>query len=121
MADVADKAVDRIVDALQKVTPRAWESALQQVHSEAVVSLLQLAAFWVVLAATFRWAYLLKASRGGDWDWDGGPNSASVAFLCAWSGAVILIVASIFGAGESVLMLSNPEFYAAQRMIEAVK
>lgn len=148
LAEVADKTVDRlasgvkaIADAAQKVAPRAWEVAVRQQRVEATVELSfsLLSALVIAAAAVFtarnyrRWVRLFQADMHAKdrrryptitpVEPTGDEDAFPVHLVC---GLVAVATLTLFPtalkcAADALIVLSNPEYYAAKELIGAIR
>ncbi len=142
MAEVADKAVDKIAGgveavakAVEKVAPRVWELLVRQTIAEGVASL----ALALVVGVGFVIAlkYLLPVSKRriklnnshkwvpckpddfGDYTMPAGEAvGAGVGLIIGGIVAFFYVLTQVHGG---TLRLVNPEYYAAKELIEAAK
>jgi hypothetical protein len=123
-ADAANKAVDSLVNgtkaiaaAVQKIAPHVWEVAVSQQRLEAYS---EMGAALFSLAVGLVLAALLWRNR--EWFFSGGGYSDRVFGLgiCCFivSGSIVI---SAIVAINLIPRVSNPEYYAAKALLEAVR
>lgn len=120
MADVADKAVDKLANgfnaiaaAVNKVAPHAWDLAVRQQRIDAVTSLVScgvlVAAALILLWISSKWWRSENEDRSG--------FSISSAVVCACFCVLILA----FWVPKYAHRYLNAEYFAAKEILEAVK
>lgn len=120
MADVADKAVDKITagveavaKAVEKVAPHVWEVLVRQAFAEGVVSLVTAAVTILVVSIAARLAWKRRKSLDDDlWS----PLLIPGGMIAAFG-----IVFAIMELRDGLLHVLTPEYYAATQLIEAAK
>ncbi len=148
LADVASKTVDHITggikaiaDAVQKMAPRAWELAVRQQRVESTVDLVMSALGFVLSAVALvvifrnyqRWVDRArglahaKNRRRYPTITPAEPTGDEDAFIVQLPCGVVAVLSvailfsSIDSATGAVVRLSNPEYYAAKALLEAIK
>ena len=122
MADVADKAVDKlaagieaVARAAERAAPHVWELSIRQVRWDGA---LDLAVGLGALAAAWfggKWAWPGTGKR----DYDEPPRELVII-------VVALVVVTLAGVGiaharSGLMLLGNAQYYAALRIVEAAK
>jgi hypothetical protein len=143
MADVADKAVDKlaggieaVAKAVEKVAPHVWEILVRQARVAGVTELATLAfsfcifAILVVLARRLANQTVERRVRGEmekmrrgfmDSTNDDCPTAAFPFLLAALALAPFLVVRVFWYMPESIQKIATPEYFAAQELIRAAK
>ncbi len=122
MADVADKALDKVSEmaaAAAKLAPQAWEIMVRQQVIEGVTYSI-VCVFWTILAAVFLgWAQrVVRAGMDADTFPPNGKNVTAVFGGCI---ALALIIGCLISLPGFVLQASNPEYYAIQELLRAAR
>lgn len=141
MADVADKAVDKlaagveqVAAAFKKVAPPAWDVMVRQ---QFVAGIVDLAAFAIGVVAVFVLARRAKTLaeqivsrkiRGdvrevkrGYVDHDADPTMAFPWLAAAVLLTVLSAIKFVWWVPESVQQIVNPEYFAAKELLGAGK
>lgn len=125
MADVADKAVDKIAGgieaiakAVEKVAPHTWEVMVRQQIAEGIVSLSYVALAWLLVFVGYRLIRRYTRKEGIDWS---GPNPGSLGIMALGIFACVTLIATFGEAPEATRKFINPEYYAAKELLSAVK
>ncbi len=133
-ADVASKLVDklsngadRLAQAVGKVAPHAWETAVRAQRTDALVTLVGVGIVLSIIAfAAYRligpyWTAVTPARRGYN---DQDEPDEEARLIARWlSGAVVLLCIGIsaWNVPDAIRGLCNPEYYAALALLAAVK
>lgn len=125
-ADAASKSVDHIADgvkalaeAAQKIAPHAWGIAVQQQRIQAMGNLALCLFVIIVLHTSARGILrMVQAATEGDHD---QKITMMVAQIICLASAALAMIAVAGNAVVDVQRLVNPEYYAAQALLEAVK
>ncbi len=118
-ADVADKALDKLSGGLeaiaagvQKVAPQVWEVFVRQVMAEGAVTLA--ACITAILFTVWLFKKCWKLSEDVD---DYADFRTIIRFFLVISVGIIGLVCFI-NSQNAALMLINPRYYAAERLIK---
>ena len=141
IADVLDKSVDKlsggaaeVAKAIKQMAPHAWEVAVRQQAIEGWAGLITCS---VVIALCAAVALVAKpyigekkySSDGGGFDSDKPnytgaqryPTTRSMLALLSLAAAMVVSVGCACGVYSSALQVANPEYYAAQAFLGAIK
>ena len=120
MADVADKAIDKVTagveavaKAVEKVAPHVWEILVRQATTQGAVDLALGVALVVAAVALFIVCFRrLRSANSMD-------ASDCYAFVCLL--VIVPLFLGVMMARSGGLRAANPEYYAARELIEAAR
>jgi hypothetical protein len=142
IADVLDHGIEKlsggaaeIAKAAKQVAPHAWEVAVRQQVVEACVDLASCLLLTVAAALLLKWGMRYAgekrfySSETGDFteekptrsDKKGFASGRSVVASIALFAAAVCAFGTFLTAQSALMQLSNPEYYAAKAILEAVK
>lgn len=125
IADVLDKSIDRlsggaseIAKAAKQVAPHAWEVAVRQQVIEGTVYFVLLG-----LAIVASVSLLIYAARNGGWEnmSESDAKPSGLALIAGGFIGTISGIALLCGLSGNVGRIVNPEYAAAEALLEAVK
>ena len=119
MADVADKAVDKlgaVVDALSRLAPDVWASAVRSERVEGISNCVILVGFVVatalVTARFWRWVNGQKDKNGPE------VVLPVLALAVTWAVAVGILIGNL---GTELSRAVSPEYYAASHFMQVLQ
>lgn len=119
-AEVADHAIDKLsggaAKALKQVAPHAWEVAVRQQVIEGAWTLGLSMALALGMATTIIWS-LIAIKR----NWSKIQEAGAEPVLMLLVLLLLPLFAALDSARDGALQMSNPEYYAAKSILEAVK
>lgn len=122
MADVADKAVDKlsqVADAIGRLAPGVWESAVRSERVEGIVNVAIIIVLCVLCVFPVRkFLAVLKAEKENDFRDPELPVIWGIIGLVAL-GTALGVTASNLGTELSRAV--SPEYYAAHSLLQAAK
>lgn len=131
MADVADRAVDKlsaIADAIGRIAPGTWESAVNSERAEGITWIVLIALGWAAFVpCLIRFvAEWRKQERYGNRERGEQVEEGSVVVMGTYGvlGAVIGLFAFIVTCSElpdAVSRVVGPEYWAAHSILRAVQ
>lgn len=123
MAEVADKAVDKLAAgveqlaaAARKVAPQAWDIMVHQQRIEGSFGLATDAFLVVSIVAFCIWAW--RANRTLSWQ---DPSPAAIITIVGSVASLIAAIVVLSTAPGYAMQLVNPEYYAAMQLLAVVK
>lgn len=122
MADVADKAVDKlaqVADAIGRLAPGIWESAVRSERVEGIVNVVLMIALCVLCVFQVRkFLAVLAVEQAKDFR---DPELTVIWGLVAAIALCVAIGVTSSNLGTELSRAVSPEYYAAHALLGAVK
>ena len=123
LADVADKTVDAVMAAANKISeaaPEVWAIAVRQQRIEGIVDLCAIVISWLFCYAVYR---LAKSQYNPEIGFLPNDNLTPAFWLTLICGVATLgsVIITFMVVPDSVVQIVNPEYYAAIDILSRLK
>jgi hypothetical protein len=120
LADTADKIADASIEgvknlasAVESVAPKVWEILCRQMMIEGITDILLGMVFLILSAYVFK-----KIFKHAYRNWSQLTEDQAIATTIGCIAAMAVLIGSIFGTAYGIKKTVNPQYYAAEFLIE---